>query len=98
MYNKYNLGEVIEESRFKFNKEGLESAEWIISSTNQDIITAYANKYTENDKPIFDESSGVYKLVFFSSENGLLSLNKLGTTPKAFGEYLKTAKGGEIIV
>lgn len=41
---------------------------------------------------------GVYKLVLFSSENGLLSLNKLGTTPKAFGEYLKTAKGGEIIV
>ena len=98
VYNKYNLGEVIEESRFKFNKEGLESAEWIISSTNQDIITAYANKYTENEKPIFDESSGVYKLVLFSSENGLLSLNKLGTTPKAFGEYLKTAKGGEIIV
>lgn len=98
VYNKYNLGEVIEESRFAFSKEGVESAEWIISSTDENIIAAYADKYTNNQKPIYDEASGVYKLVIVASEDALISLNKIGTTPKEFGEYLKTAKGGEIIV
>lgn len=98
VFNKYDLGEVIEESRFVFNKEGVESAEWIISSTNENVINAYVNKYAPMEKPLFDKATGVYNLIFYTSEEGLLSLNKLGTTPEAFGEYLKTAKGGEIIV
>lgn len=98
VYNKYDLGEIIEESTFVFNKDGIESAEWIISSTNEEIINAYAKKYDSKEKPIYNETTGVYNLVLYASESGLVSLNKLGTTPKAFGEYLKTAKGGEIIV
>lgn len=98
VHNKYDLGEVIEESTFLFNKDGIESAEWIISSTNSEIIDAYTFKYATEKKPIYNESTGVYNLILYASENALVSLNKLGTTPKAFGEYLKTAKGGEIIV
>lgn len=98
VHNKYDLGEIIEESTFSFNKDGIESAEWIISSTNSEIINAYADKYAAGKKPIYNESTGVYNLILYASENALVSLNKLGTTPKAFGEYLKTAKGGEIIV
>ncbi len=98
VYNKYDLGEVIEESYFNFDQEGVSSAEWIISSTNENIIEAYRLKYASNTKAVLNEETGVYSLVFYTTEEGLISLNKIGTTPKTFGEYLKTSKGGEIIV
>ena len=98
VYNKYDLGDVIEESHFTFNKDGVESADWVISTTDQKIINSYKEKYDPSGEIKYNEETGVYNLVLIASEDALVSLNKIGTTPDSFGRYLKTAKGGEIIV
>ena len=98
VYNKYDLGDVIEESHFTFNKDGVESADWVISTTDQKIINSYKEKYDPSGEIKYNEETGVYNLVLIASEDALVSLNKIGTTPDNFGRYLKTAKGGEIIV
>lgn len=96
--NKYDLGETIEESQFEFDKNGITSAKWIISSTSESIIKAYEEKYKQANPTLTGDAQSYFKLVLIASQEGLETLNKLGSTPEAFSEYLKTAKGGNIIV
>lgn len=98
VHNKYDLGEIIEESNFSFNKDGIYAAEWIIYSTNKLMIEAYKNKYAAEVQIEENEDTGIFTLHIPVSENGLLTLNKISTNPEKFGEYLKTSKGGDIIV
>lgn len=98
VHNKYDLGEVIEESEFLFNKNGIYAAEWIIYSTNKAMIEAYKDKYYTENQVEENEDTGVFSLHIPVSENGLLALNKISTNPEEFGEYLKSSKGGDIIV
>lgn len=98
VHNKHDLGEIIEESKFMFNKDGIYTAEWVIYSTNKQMIEAYKNKYTTESQIEENEDTGIFTLHIPVSENGLLALNKISTNPEEFGEYLKTSKGGDIIV
>lgn len=96
--NKYDLGETIEESSFLFGENGITSAMWTITSYNKDIVECYRKTYDTNAEVVEYKDDGLYRLVLSASEEALASLNKIGTTPNQFGEYLKTAKGGDIIV
>ena len=96
--SKYDLGEVIEDGQFEFDKNGIVSAKWIITSTNRNIIEAYKKKFNHNEPIIENATEHIYQIVLIASEDALRSLNKLGSTPQAFEAYLKTAKGGDIIV
>lgn len=98
------LGETTEVCQIVFNAEGVTNAVWYITSPNEEIIDSYTKKYqttstSENDNFLKTEmDDGTFSLTISVSENGLVSFNKIAKNPKAMGEYLNSAKGGEIIV
>ena len=98
------LGETTEVCQIVFNAEGVTNAVWYITSPNEEIIDSYTKKYqttstSGNDNFLKTEmDDGTFSLTISVSENGLVSFNKIAKNPKAMGEYLNSAKGGEIIV
>lgn len=102
------LGETTEVCQLVFNTDGVTNAVWYITSPNEGIIDAYVDKYKTSDstgntsgqdnflKTELDD--GTFSLTISVSDTGLTSFNKIAKTPKAMGEYLNTAKGGDIIV
>ena len=102
------LGETTEICQLVFNTDGVTNAVWYITSPNEGIIDAYVDKYKTSDstgntsgqdnflKTGLDD--GTFSLTISVSDTGLTSFNKIAKTPKAMGEYLNTAKGGDIIV
>lgn len=99
------LGETTETCQLVFSADGVTNAAWYITSPNEGIIDAYVKKYktssstSEKDSFVKTEmDDGTFSLTISVSENGLISFNKIAKTPKAMGEYLSSAKGGDIIV
>lgn len=102
------LGETTEVCQLVFNTDGVTNAVWYITSPNEGIIDAYVDKYktsdstgntSEQDNFLKTElDDGTFSLTISVSDTGLTSFNKIAKTPKAMGEYLNTAKGGDIIV
>lgn len=99
------LGETTEVCQLVFGADGVTNAAWYITSPNEDLLNAYVTKYktssSSSEKENFIITSlddGTYALTIGVSESGLNSFNKIAKTPKAMGEYLNSAKGGEIIV
>lgn len=102
------LGETTEVCQLVFNTDGVTNAVWYITSPNEGIIDAYVDKYKTSEstgstsgqdnflKTELDD--GTFSLTISVSDTGLTSFNKIAKTPKAMGEYLNTAKGGDIIV
>lgn len=102
------LGETTEVCQLVFNTDGVTNTVWYITSPNEGIIDAYVDKYktsdstgntSEQDNFLKTElDDGTFSLTISVSDTGLTSFNKIAKTPKAMGEYLNTAKGGDIIV
>lgn len=99
------LGETTEVCQIVFNAEGVTNAVWYITSPNEEIIDSYTNKYKTTNTSGSDDNflktemdDGTWSLTISVSENGLVSFNKIAKNPKAMGEYLNSAKGGDIIV
>lgn len=102
--NKYNLGLISEIDTYKFDTEGVISAEYKITVTSEAIARSYTRMYEKNLETNqsnllrIDNDDGSIELVFTASDDALTSINKIGTTPQKLGEYLKSSKGGDIIV
>lgn len=99
------LGETTETCQLVFNTDGVTNAAWYITSPNEGIIDAYVKKYKTSDSSSSDKAfvktemeDGTFSLTISVSDDGLLSFYKIAKTPKAMGEYLSSAKGGDIIV
>lgn len=95
--NKVNLGEVTEYTVYNFNAEGVESATLTITTTNPDLIKLYKDKYKDT-KDIVETENGEYILSVESTIESLKTINKIATTPEELGAYLKSSKGGDILV
>ena len=98
----YHLGEVTEVLQLTFTANGVNQGVWYITAHNEEILWDYINKYNP-DKELGDISpelvnGSLLSVTFEISESGISSYNRIAKTPNVMAEYLKSAKGGEIIV
>lgn len=100
--NTHFLGDTTEICQILFNKDGVDSASWCIKSTDQNVINSYIQKYKNGENKdnfiTFDDGNGLHTLTIKVSQSGIDSMNRVAKTVKGYAEYLKTSKGGEIIV
>ena len=99
----YKLGEVTETLQLVFNGNGVTQGIWYLTSNSQELLEDYIEKYgskfkENNDFRIEEISEKEYSLTIEISDSGINSYNKIAKTANEMAEFLKSPKGGDIIV